>query len=156
MGLNVKRKTDQTIYFDSCIYIAYYRNEVASYTKQRIDAIAALLEENKNGGTSIVTSSLTICEVVECLKLNKLEKEIEDFKNRFKFGLHKLKDVDPKVAERAALYRHYYRTNPIKRPTRPKPFTNLATPDAIHLATCLTTIVLHHRRQLTLHAQALP
>jgi predicted nucleic acid-binding protein len=135
MGLKVKGKTDQTVYFDSCIYIAHYRNEVVPYTKPRIDAIAGLLEANKNGGATIVTSSLTICEVIECLKLNGLEKEIEDFKNRFKFGLHKLKDVDPKIAERAAMYRHHYRINPIERPPRAKPFINLATPDAIHLAT---------------------
>ena len=73
MGLNVKGKTDQSIYLDSCVYIAHYRNEVASYTKARIDAIAALFEENKAGGASIITSSLTICEVVECLKQYKLE-----------------------------------------------------------------------------------
>jgi predicted nucleic acid-binding protein len=135
MGLNVKRKSDHIIYLDSCIYIAYYRNEVSSYGKSRIDAIAGLLEENENGGTTIVTSSLTICEVIECLKQYKLDKEIEDFRNRFKFGLHKLKDVDPKVSERAAMYRHHYRMNPVRRPNRPKPFTNLTTPDAIHLAT---------------------
>jgi len=134
MGLTVKR-SDQTVYFDSCIYIAHYRNEISSYNKPRIDAIAAMLEENKRGGTTIVTSSLTLCEVLQRLKQDSLNAEIEDFKNRFKWGLHKLKDVDPKVAERAALYRHYYRTNPVKGPNRVKPFTNLTTPDAIHLAT---------------------
>lgn len=116
MGRTVKSKSDQSIYFDACIYIAHYRKEVSSYGKPRIDAIAGLLEENAGGGTTIVTSSLTICEVIGRLKESNLDAEIEDFKNRFKFGLHKLKDVDPKVSERAALYRHYYRSHPVKIP----------------------------------------
>ncbi len=131
----MKGKNDQATYFDSCIYLAHYRKEVSSYGKPRIDAIVALWEENAAGGATIVTSSLTICEVIERLKQSNLDAEIEDFKNRFKFGLHKLKDVDPKISERAALYRHYYRTHPVKVPSREQTVSNLLTPDAIHLAT---------------------
>src|ERR1017187_504403 len=126
MGINVKRRRDQVIYFDACIYLAHYRQEISSYGKSRIGAIGEMWEENKRGGSTIVTSSLTICEVIERLKQSNLESEIEDFKNRFKFGFHELKDVDPKISEKAAMYRHFYRTNPIKMPNREKPFINLA------------------------------
>jgi predicted nucleic acid-binding protein len=129
------RKSDLCIYFDSCIYIAHYRQETASYGKARIDAITQAWQENDRGGSIIATSSITICEVIATLLQYNLKTEVEDFKNRFKFGTHKLFDVDPIVSEKAAEYRQFYRANPLKRPNREKPFTNLVTPDAIHLAT---------------------
>jgi hypothetical protein len=66
-----------------------------------------------------------------------MAKEIEDFRNKFKFGIHKLFDVDPPIAEKAAKYRDFYRSKPVKNAVSGQEFTNLATPDAIHLATAV-------------------
>ena len=134
----MRRRHDLYVYFDACIYLAYYRQEILSYGKPRIQAIQSMLEENKRGGAKIITSSLTICEVLDRLKQSDLTAEIDDFKNRFKFGMQKLIDVEPLISEKAANYRHHYRNNPITMPNRPeKPFVNLTTPDAIHLATAV-------------------
>lgn len=131
------RRRDIVVYLDACVYLAHYRQEISSYGETRINAIRDILNENKAGGASIVTSSLTICEVQERLMQSNMSAEINDFNNLFRFGLHSLKDVDPKVAEKAAEYRHFYRINPLKRTNRDKPYVNLATPDAIHLATAV-------------------
>ena len=123
-----------SVYFDACVYLAHYRQEFASYGKPRIAAIGEVILENERGGCSVMTSTLCMVEVLEILLHYGLKKEIEDFKRRLN-GLHRLFDVDPVIAERAASYREWYRKNPVKMPTRTKPYTNLATPDAIHLAT---------------------
>jgi predicted nucleic acid-binding protein len=128
-------RKNHSIYFDSCIYIAFYRQEVGSYGQDRIDAINEAWKENERGGQTIVTSSLAICEVEKVLLEHKLEKELQDFQNRFQFALHKAIDPDPVICDKAARYRDFYFRNPIKRPTRDKPYCNLQTPDAIHLAT---------------------
>ncbi|HEY4417481.1 MAG TPA: PIN domain-containing protein [Verrucomicrobiae bacterium] len=134
----MRTRRDLCVYFDACVYLAYYRQETASYGKPRVQAIQSMLEENKRGGSTIITSSLTICEVIDRLLESDLRAEIDDFKNRFKFGIQKLIDVEPLISEKAAQYRHFYRKNPITMPNRAdKPFKNLATPDAIHLATAV-------------------
>ena len=133
----MNKKSDANIYFDSCVYLAYYRNEVASYGQGRINAIRELWEENNKGGTTIVTSALTICEVEERLLEWQMGNELDDFNNRFRIGAHKLIDLDPIIAKKAAELRHYYRKNPLKLPNKSKPSANLLTPDAIHLATAI-------------------
>src|SRR5688572_24720457 len=134
MGLNVNRKADSSVYFDACIYIAHYRQEVSAYGKPRIAAIGEMWNENSKGAVVIVTSTISLCEVLVKLLEWNLTAESDDFKNLFKFGKHKLVDVEPHIAEKAAQYRNYYFKHPLKQPTRDKPYKNLATPDAIHLA----------------------
>jgi predicted nucleic acid-binding protein len=130
-------KSDDRVYFDSCIYIAHYRQEIGPYGAVRINAIGELWKENERGGTTILTSSITVCEVIDQLLKSNLKAEINDFKNRFRMGLHKMYDVDPIIAERAAEYRDFYRKHPVKTEQREKPYINLASPDAIHLATAI-------------------
>lgn len=72
----MSRKSDDRIYYDACIYIAHYRQEVSSYGKARIDAIGHLWEENRKGGPTIVTSAITIAEVKACLLQFSMTKEI--------------------------------------------------------------------------------
>jgi predicted nucleic acid-binding protein len=124
-----------TIYFDSCVYIAHYRQEITSYGQTRISAINETLKDSAKGALRIMTSSISICEVIDQLLLSGMTTEIEDFKTQFKIGAQDLIDVDPIISERAARYRDYYRNNPVKPPNRNKAFKNLATPDALHLAT---------------------
>lgn len=134
---------NERIYFDSCIYLAFYRKEVSSYGKARMDAVFQTWFDNSSGnGPTIVTSSIAIAEVVPRLKESALDAEIEDFKNKFKFGKHELHDPDPKISERAADYRVYYKSNPVSPPTpdaagKRDPVSNLTTCDAIHLATAV-------------------
>ena len=117
-----KGRTETCLYFDSSVYVAYYRNQTVEYGKNLIAAIAKTLEENKAGGGSIVTSSLTYCEVIPVVLRYKEQQTIDDFKNRFKFALHTAIDVDPEISEAATGYRDYYRERGV---SSPKLFKNL-------------------------------
>jgi len=132
------------IYFDSCIYIAHYRQETDTYGQPIINSIGRLMSQNEKGGSIIITSSITICEVITKLLESSLKAQIEDFKNKFKRGLHLLYDADPEICEKAALYRAHYWSNPIKHPIQPPgnqpdvKVRNLTTMDSIQLATATT------------------
>jgi len=137
-----KSNTDR-IYFDSCVYLGHYRNEELTYGKPLINAIQHVMSEAVAGNISIVTSSVTICEVITRLKSDGLKKEIEEFKNLFKFGIHELHDFDPKIAEQAAEYRSHYAAHPVAAPGcldskgHQVFVSNLTTFDAAQLATAV-------------------
>ena len=120
----------------SCVYVAHLARE-RSYPPAMVNAIADLWTDNGRGGTSIITSSLTVTEVTECLLMLGLKAELEEFQSRFSDGLHESIDVDPVIADRAARYRVHYQKHPLKHPNKPDPFTNLTTADAIHCATAV-------------------
>lgn len=142
-GRTAKGRIASVIYFDACVYLAFLANET-SYGKDRIDAIKDAWDDNRAGGCSIITSSLSICEVTECLLVRGMKAELEEFRLCFSNGLHTAIDVDPPIAEKAGRYRHYYHKHPLKHPDKPTPFSNLTTADAVHCATA----VIHKAREL--------
>ena len=51
-------------YWDACIYLAWIKNEEAIYGKERMDAIHKILKDNFDKNAVIITSTLTIVEVL--------------------------------------------------------------------------------------------
>jgi predicted nucleic acid-binding protein len=129
-GINRQR----AIYFDSCVYLAYLRNESGTFGAGRIESIRHVWREAQKGAQTIATSSITIAEVLSH-KLEAAQKRafIEAVR-----GLHICIDADIEVGFKASEIREYYKKNPVSAPASqpPRLCTNLETPDAIHLATC--------------------
>jgi predicted nucleic acid-binding protein len=130
-------KSSAVYYFDACVYLAYLQNDEHSYGQNAIQGIDEVWNDNAKGGATIVTSTLTLTEVLS----HKLKISTEKlFLRTLQGGLHHLVDVDPPIALLARKYRDYYQAHPIKRPTVPdgKTYTHLTSGDAIHLATAVT------------------
>jgi predicted nucleic acid-binding protein len=111
-------------YWDACVYMAWLKQEDAY--KDALPHIAEILRLNKERKNIIITSTLTICEVLESGLNADQDKE---FLGCFRFKEHVSYDVDPPIAHRARELRDYYRANPVNGKS------SLTTPDAIHLAT---------------------
>jgi predicted nucleic acid-binding protein len=97
------KKRGSSYYFDACIYLSYLRNESDVYGKDKIRAIEAVWNESESGGAAIVTSSITITEVLS----NKLGAKEEKKFLQAVHKIHQLEDVTPPIAERARQYRKH-------------------------------------------------
>jgi predicted nucleic acid-binding protein len=129
-----KLKQLPSYYFDACVYLAYLRNETAHYGKSRIGAIESIWKQSERGGVVVVTSAITITEVLS----HKLEAKAEKkFSQIIQSGVHQCEDVTPPIASKARQYRDYYHANPVKLPGGTGSRSDLTTPDAIHLATAI-------------------
>jgi predicted nucleic acid-binding protein len=112
-------------YWDACVYLAWLRDEAAY--KAELPMMAEIIRENSVRENTIITSTVTLIEVLSTKLTGDQEKT---FRDCFKNPKHVLYDVDPAVAFRARELREYYVTHKIKN-------RSLSTPDAIHLATAL-------------------
>lgn len=110
-----------TYYWDSCIYCAWLHEEEAY--KEWLPAIKAIVQENKELKNIIVTSAITLLEV-----LNLSEQQKKRFHDSFYYGVNVLAEVERPIVDRAKLYREWQ----LNTRTNSKV---LQTPDAIHLAT---------------------
>lgn len=124
-----------SIYFDACIYLAVLRNEVSTYGEGRIRAIERIWKRSEAGGIVVVTSAITITEVLDHKLPSK--KDEKRFHQAVRQNVHQVEDVTGPIAVRASQYRDYYEKNPVKQPASKPAVTRkfLTTPDAIHLAT---------------------
>lgn len=121
-------------YFDASVYLAYLRNEEADYGKDRIRAIDSVWQQSERGGVAVVTSALSLTEVLAQKISQSAEKK---FLQAFQSGIHQFDDVTPPIALRARHYRDFYKLHPIKCPGGDAMRSDLSTPDAIHLATAV-------------------
>jgi predicted nucleic acid-binding protein len=116
---------NQIIYWDSCIFIAYLTNEQRDVSDQV--GIRELVTQFDMGQIDLVTSTITITEVLEC----KIEDEnYKLFKSLFSRKNFRLIDVTKRIAEISHEIRNYH----IKEYSQ-----NLKTPDCLHLATAIYT-----------------
>ena len=113
-------------YWDACIYLAWIKNEEAIYGKDRMEAIQKILKDNFERNAVIITSTLTIVEV---LSADLTSEQEELFHKSFRPSDHIRYDLDPPIALKARDFR--------KRCLDDKSGKTLATPDAIHLATAV-------------------
>lgn len=121
-------------YFDASVYLAYLRNEESTYGKERIQAIDSIWQQSERGGAAVVTSAISLTEVLA----HKLQPSAEKkFLQAFQSGIHQFDDVTPPIALRARLYRDYYKQSPVKCPGGDAMRSDLVTADAIHLATAV-------------------
>lgn len=90
-------------------------------------AATTILAANFEGKNTIVTSTITFCEVVE--RVDSVREA--EFLRLFDSVNHSSYDVDFRIAEKARKIRtHFHHADPKQK---------IATPDAIHLATALIT-----------------
>jgi len=115
--------TKETRYWDTCCFLAYLQNEPNTSEK-----CASVLEEAENGNLMILTSALTLAEVIKLKGKKPLSKnenqKIKNFFNNSDYIV--VRNVDRVIAEsaRELMWKHQH----------------LHHKDSIHLATAL-----HHR-----------
>src|ERR1019366_6204846 len=83
-------------YWDACVYLAWLRDEEAS--KSSLPSMKEIIRLNKERSNMIITSTITIIEVLESKLTADQEKA---FRECFKSPKHALYDVDPPIADRA-------------------------------------------------------
>ncbi len=129
-----RNKSPNAYYFDSCVYLAYLRNETDTYGYNRIRSIKEIWDETECGTSVIVTSTITVTEVLSH-KLSVLSEK--KFLQALNNGLHQFEDVTPPIALKAREYRDHYEKHPVQNPFNlaQNPRKYLSTPDALHLAT---------------------
>ncbi|GCA95945.1 type II toxin-antitoxin system VapC family toxin [Microcystis aeruginosa] len=112
------RPTKKLHYWDSCVFLAFLKNE-----KDKINDCISVLKAAENGQVIIVTSTLTFIEVVKLEKGQpKLPKESEEkISDFFRHEWIYIYDVDRKVGELARELMCQYQA------LKPKDATHLAT-----------------------------
>ena len=111
------------IYWDANVYLAWLKGEEI-HGRTYLDAIRETAKENFEKKVVIITSTITLVEVLQA-KLSEEQERL--FRKSFKYQDHIARDVDPPVAIMARNFRQsLYAKNERKTVT---------TPDAIHLAT---------------------
>lgn len=116
--------TDKTkvFYWDACVYLAWFLAE-QQHGKQYLDALAQISDENFQRKNTIVTSTITLIEVLS-IKIGTDKEAL--FRKSFRNQDHIAYDVDAAIAFKARELRERFLTG-----------KKLATPDAIHIATAL-------------------
>lgn len=114
-----------TYYWDTCIFYAWLKDE--KLEPGEMEGINYIIEENKNDKNLIITSAITICEILQ----GKIpfEKEEQFQKSLMRRNIIVV-GVDIRICEEARRIRdYYYQNNPHSK--------TVGTPDAIHLATAI-------------------
>ncbi|PSB20207.1 PIN domain-containing protein [Phormidesmis priestleyi ULC007] len=111
-------------YWDSCTFLGYLKAEA-----DKVDGCVSVLKHAEKGSVKIVTSSLSLVEVIKLKKREPISREDEEKIRRF--FMHKwivLQDVDRKISElaRELVWEHVLR-----------PY------DAVHVATAIRAKVNH-------------
>jgi len=115
----------ETIYWDSCIYIAWLIGET-QHGKGCKDAIRQMAEDNASHKNVIISSIITYTEV---LAINLTADNEALFRKSFRTQHHIAYDVDPPIALKAREIRERF----LRRDDGKK----IKTPDALHLATAI-------------------
>ncbi len=116
---------ERVIYWDSCIYLAWLMDE-QSHGKACMDAIGQVLAENFQRKNVIISSTITLIEVLAAKIGDEKEKL---FRKSFRTQDHIAYDVDAAIALKARELREQFLAHTSGK--------TLATPDAIHVATAM-------------------
>jgi predicted nucleic acid-binding protein len=117
----------ETIYYwDTCLFIAWIKDE--QRPTGEMDGVREIIQRHKRREVKIVTSVLTMVEVLEC----KLPAGMETLFTGLMKRLDQRIGIDSKVASLAHDLRNYYSTRSTEFDGK-----TLATPDAIHLASAI-------------------
>jgi predicted nucleic acid-binding protein len=112
------------IYWDSCIFIAYLKNEIRQDPND-LAGINELFTLFDMGQLDIWTSTITIVEILETSITQEIYNKFQSFFSKRNF--HPV-DVTRRIAEISAEIRsHYYQAG----------LSTISTPDCIHIATAI-------------------
>lgn len=124
-------KKPPAYYWDSCVFIAYFNDERASYG-YLIDHIRQFLEEAQSGACQIYTSAITIAEITEQTLNKGGVGSFNEFLRDFQSSIF-IMEADPNTMSIASRLRSQRYILP--GGTKPR---SLSPPDAIHLATAIS------------------
>ena len=120
------------IYWDSCVFLAWIKKEMI-WSQDVRDGIAQTVENWTSGALTIVTSSLTMLEVLSA----ELSIEQKDsFEKVFANPRLQMVDMDRRVSGKASAIRQFY-DDRVWGPNGLESGRNMGVGDAIHLATAL-------------------
>lgn len=111
-----------TFYWDTCLFLAWLKDE--QRPDGEMDGVRDFLERGKRGEILILTSVLTLTEVLEASIPSATSDALQDLFRRRSF---RLLNINRPIAALAAELRRSFRDKGAK----------LATPDAIHLASAI-------------------
>lgn len=116
------------VYWDACLFYAHIKKEI-THGQDILDAIREMADKMDNGGLYILTSTLTLAEVLRAKLIDEDGNDRnEDFKKlRYKPRLL-WKNVTTRITELAQEIRDEIHNETRKR---------IGTPDAIHLSTAI-------------------
>lgn len=114
------------VYWDSCVFIEWMATE-PTYGQDAKDALSEMARRVRQGSFTIITSSLSISEVLSSRLPSHIAQSFPDLLRTEGFLSI---DVDRKIASKASWYRDHYLN--CQDEIAPK---TLSTADAIHLAT---------------------
>jgi predicted nucleic acid-binding protein len=117
----------RVVYWDSCIWIAWLKNE--RRTPGEMDGVAECVDHVETGKTTIVSSVVVRTEVFEATLPSEARQRYDDILKRRNV---QLVDNDLRVSNLAREIREYYESL-----SATDHLPGLATPDAIHLATAI-------------------
>jgi len=122
--------TKEIYYWDTCLFCSWLADE--KRTSGDMDGVREIVSRVKKRDAGLITSALTLSEVLP----SKYPTGTYDlFDDLLKRTTIKVVAVDRKIAKLAGELRAYYDTNPKDGKKQ------LATPDAIHLATAIINSV---------------
>ena len=122
-------------YWDSCVILAYLKNEVDKHGES-IPHIRKILSDNRAKKNQIIGCQIVRTEVFEYKLSSKAE---ESFRGFYSYGKNQIWDVDGRIAMLAREIREHYSRHPIILTTAKgkENRRGIKTPDAIHLATAI-------------------
>ena len=117
----------RVVYWDSCIFIAWLKNE--RRPNGEMDVIAECVEQIEAGEVKLITSVIARTEVFETDLSEDIKEKYAKLLNRRNVVLL---DQDLRVSELARQIREHYRDQ-----SKQDGLAGLTSPDAIHLATAI-------------------
>jgi predicted nucleic acid-binding protein len=118
-----KREKIRLIYWDSCVFFAYIKQETC-WSEDVMKGIDQIIEQAYAGQVAIVTSAITIAEV---LQSNMKSEDKERYQKTFSHPNLQVMDVDRRISSKAAVIREFYQNAT----------TTMALGDAFHVATAI-------------------
>jgi predicted nucleic acid-binding protein len=139
MSGNTKKKRypsqrkGKRLYWDTCVFLAWIKDE-SVWPEDVKKGIAQTIEMAMSGEVTIVTSALTMAEILEA-KMTPEQKH--RFAGIFAAPYLQLVDLDRRISTRSSTIRDYHDTRRYNPDGSHKSGSFMRMPDAIHLATAI-------------------
>lgn len=126
------------LYWDTCVFLAWFKQETC-WPSEVMDGMAQTMDEWRNGSLLLVTSSITLLEV---LSSNLTIDQKNVISKTLSHRNVQVMDCDRRVSAKAAVIREFYDDRVFQPDGQVKSGRIIGMGDAIHLATALHYNVL--------------